>query len=226
MSLRSNKKECKHTMVNTNTNTAAADPHQKFKDITDLMLVKAQERGASLQDRLTFAWADHVRKTENTDNHGKGLGEAMYTSARDYIVKDMYGITGDLPGNEEFKTEVENIISTTMGLEKNELAKVYSDKKVVHVGDLDQIVEISQKAMGKKMNQIQVGRLKALPETDLDAFKAYLAAQAGEMKVSFDPAKVPTMSAAINQYMQMFPLMAQYRGLGEKAKAYKQTAEE
>jgi len=210
----------------TTSTPAPADPHQKFKDITDLMLKVAPERGASLQDRITFAWADHVRKPENKDKNGKGLGEAIYAGAREYILKDMYGITGDLPGNEDFKTEMENVISTTMGLEKDALVATYKDKDTVHAGDLDQIVEISGKAMSKKMGQIQVGRLKALPESDLDAFKAYLTAQAGEMKAPFDPTKVPTMHAAIKQYMQMVPLIGQYRGLGERAKAYKQTEEE
>ena len=207
----------------TQTQAAPADPHKRYKDITDLVLKTGPERAATLQDRILFAWADHVRKPENKDDHGKGLGDAMYGAASNYVKTEFYGLTGDLPGNEDFKTEVDGIIATTLGIDKPSLNAALKDKKNVHAGELDELVELTTKAMQKKIGQIQIGRLKALPETDLDAFKAYMKEEADAMKVEFDPAKAPTMDAAIKAYLGMVPLIAQYRGLGERAKAYKQS---
>lgn len=212
-------------MTNTNQTPAPADPHKKFRDLSDLVLKTGPERAQSLQDRILFSWADHVRKPENENTQGKGLGDAIYRAASEYVRTEVYGLTGDLPGNADFKTEVEGLIEAATGLNRKQLDSAYKDKTQVHASALDQVIEISRESMGKKMNQIMGRRLQDLPDSDLEAFKAYLKAEADTMKIQFDAAKVPTMNAAREQYGQMIPLIAQYRGLGERAKAYKQTAE-
>ncbi|MBI5797407.1 hypothetical protein HZA98_00700 [Candidatus Woesearchaeota archaeon] len=210
------------------TQTPQVNPNKKFDDITALLLEKTPERAGTLRDRMTFAWADHVRDAKNKDAHGKGLADAMYGAGSKYIKEEVYGLTGDLQGNDDFKAAVDaDILAPTLGFNKAELDKAYAKEKVVHAGDLDHIMETSAKAMQERMQRIQISRLQALPESDFEAFKDYLSMQAGNVGIKdFDKAKVPTMDAAIKQYMKMMPLLANYKNAGKAASHYKQGQEE
>ena len=200
-------------MVQAPTQT---NPNAKYEALTDIMLKETPERTQALDDRLTIAWANHIQA--NTADNGKGLGEAMYTAADNYVRQELYGITGALPGNANLGTQLDAIIAQTIGVTRSQLVDTYKDKKVVHVGDIEGVTDTCKKAMGKSLQGIQATRLKDLGKDDFEAFKSYvlgLAEEVGATNLKAD--KMPTLHAAIEEYMQMMPLLAQYRGLKKAA---------
>ncbi|MSR85926.1 hypothetical protein EXS74_00855 [Candidatus Woesearchaeota archaeon] len=203
----------------TNPTPAPADPHKKFKDITDVMLVETQDRAQALETRLTLAWADQYRT--NPTDHGKGMGEALYNAGAKYVREELYGLTSPLGGNANLATQVDAIIAQTLGVSKTQLVDTYKDQKVVNAGDIESVVKATGQGLGKAMQGIQAQRLRDLGESDKDAFVDYvlaLGAEVGATKLKKE--NMPTLHEAIEQYAGLMPLVAQYRGIKKSAANY------
>lgn len=203
----------------TNPAPAAADPHKKFRDITDVMLVEAQDRSRALDDVLTLAWAEQFKT--NPADHGKGMGEKLYDAGARYIKEELYGLKGALGGNANLATQVDAIIAQTLGVTKVQLIDTYKGEKVVHAGDIDSVKKAMSQGLGKSMQGIQAQRLRSLGESDKDAFVDYVLALGTEVGAkNLKKDQMPTLSAAIEQYAGLMPLVAQYRGLRKSAETY------
>ena len=203
----------------TQATPAPADPHKKFSDITDIILVEAQNRAKGLEDALTLAWADTFKA--NPADHGKDMGAKLYDAGAKYVREELYGLTGPLGGNANLATQVDAILAQTLGVSKVQLVDTYKDEKVVHAGDIEGIVKATTQGLGKAMQGIQAQKLKSLDASDKDAFVDYvlaLGAEVGAKNLKKD--KMPTLNAAIEQYLGLMPLVAQYKGLRKSAESY------
>ena len=200
----------------TQATPAPADPHKKFSDITDIILVEAQNRAKGLEDALTLAWADTFKA--NPADHGKDMGAKLYDAGAKYIREELYGLTSSLGGNANLATQVDAIIAQTLGVSKTQLVDAYKDQKVVHAGDIESVVKAMREGLGKAMRGIQAQKLRSLGESDKDAFVDYVLALGAEISATkLKKDHMPTLTAAIQQYTKLMPLVAQYRGVKKSA---------
>ena len=204
----------------TEPTPAAADPHKKFKDITDIMLVEAQDQTRGLEDALTLAWAETFKA--NPADNGKNMGEALYNAGAKYVREQVYGLTDTLGGNANLAAQVDAILAQTLGVSRVQLIDTYKDKKVAHSGDIEGVIKATGEGLGKAMQGIQAQRLRNLGANDKDAFVDYVLALGSEVGVkNLTKDQMPTLTVAIEKYAKLMPLVEQYRGIRKAAESYR-----
>ena len=198
--------------------------YKKYEDITDVMLVEAPERVQTLEDRLTLAWADHVKA--NPEDHGKGMGDALYDAASKYIKEDMYGIKGPV-GNANLEAEIDGKVKQIIVFSRANLVDALKDMKVVHSSNIKNLMEKSGKSLIKALQGIQAIRLGNLGDEDFEPFRDYVLALGQEIGVDkLTKEQMPTLHAAIQKYSQIMPLVENYRGIRKAAGTYNPKEEE
>lgn len=199
----------------------------KYQKITDGFVKDLFTYPVGLEDAVTFAWADHVRKSK--DSQGKDLGSAVYDAARDYVMKEFYGIKDDkdLSGNDNLKAQIERIIQGTIGYKRSQLSDHYRDEKAVHREDLAQIIEPMKENISKNIQTIHMAKMDDLEDNDFGPFRSYvlnLAEQVGVKTLKADD--IPTLSAAKREYASLLRLYIERKAAERKAERYKPQKED
>ena len=200
------------------TQTQASTPdHAKYEALTGKITKDLQTRTNGLEDAIVKAWATHT--DANKTDQGKGLGDALYTAARKYVLEEVYGIKGPLPGNDDLQTQVEAMISSTIGFKKADLADVYNDKKEVHFGHIGQIREKAKESISNAVQGIHQQKLNDLGEDDKDSFRGYVKNLASTIGVILKDEKLLTMHQLKQTYMTILPMYVEAQQQKEKAEA-------
>ncbi len=209
-----------------NPTPASADPHKKFKELSDKI---SSEDDANLvlglEDTIYRTWALHT--DQNKDAQGKDLAEKVYNSARGYITENMFPAYNTIKNDDNTIDALDGIIRQLIGIDKSGLEKRLKDKKVVHKADLAQETEKSKKVVSQYLQQMRMGRVQKFADEDLGEFKNYLTVLAKEAKVTdFDPNTIVGTRTATDAYFKLLNRTNTYKALDKNAKYNLDTAEE
>ncbi len=199
--------------------TQQTNPHQRFENITNKILKEDQNIVLGLEDILRASLVEHT--AAHKENHGEGLGEAMYAKAEAYIIDTMYpALKGEL--DENSKEVLEERMRATLGLKKQDLLKLFEKKKTVHQAEISGLINEVNEHVAKNLQGMRIGKFARLADDDLPGTKAYLKSLAGELKIeSYDDTSIVGPKGAAKEYQRLISLLAKTRGMAEGIKNYK-----
>jgi hypothetical protein len=182
-----------------------------FDRIRDLTTKKSEKYSIGMQNAMTRAWAD---STKGDNVNSKDVAEAVYNSARDFVLENLYGISMDTAeaGTKEFEQEIKNMVIQAVGYRKRDVTDALKDEDSVDAADVDQFIRAGTKQMGKRMDAYQRSALEELDDDELDPLKAYLVEMAKQVNYELDPDNVKDIPKA----RQLFGTLAQLVAQAEK----------
>jgi hypothetical protein len=191
--------------------------YSKFEKWTSDYVTSLATLAPNFRDRVMRVWA---KQTEGKkDEQGKGLGSAIYDDAVDFVKKEVYGITEEGKGNEDYQTRMRDIYNQTISLDKSGLEKALGSKNIVHSGDLEGIIDIGSKHLTQNKLSITASKLSDLTEEEQGTFKGYVAKLAKDLGYTKVTEKsLLTHKSAVSLYIKLVKEFAK-KELEGKAKA-------
>ena len=155
---------------------------KRYDGIMDLGKL-SMERAYGVDDVLVKAWVKHT--DNNPENHGKGIGKALYNAALNYFCKEILQ-TNDiesLQGSEDWKIWAKRLAEMYIGFEAEEAELRYGEMKTVHHLDLGETLNKSRQAFAGNTQGLRRWEIEHLDEEDFTSAKEYTVGLAKKLNI-------------------------------------------
>ncbi len=187
--------------------------YEDLKKSRDALFSGMEKYGEGIEKVVAEAYATHV--VAHKDNHGEGLGQAIYTGVSTYVGKEFFpGFMGIATPTDAEKDIIDSTLAKTLGYSAEALDKVYGKKKVVGLGDLEQVLKASHKGVNGLLNNAHSRVIGKLKDADLPRLKGFIKEMGTEVGIDVKGEYLLTLKAAQREYGVVLNL---YSSRGKKA---------
>ncbi|MBI5872492.1 hypothetical protein HZB88_05435 [archaeon] len=208
-------------------NTNEQKDYSLFENIAKYLKEGVKDKAEGLQWELYKVIGDYRKEVEGLDKElekakaesfeskleGKikdildkkpNLGSKIYEAANKYVREKIYGLTGDIGGNEEFKNEVNALVIGYLGMTKSQIEDMF--RKEVKLADVENIKGKISEASGKKLMTIGSLKLDQIPDERLEDYKQFIIGYAKKnYNIKIKPEELTTKTK-MNEYFQKLVL--------------------
>lgn len=183
----------------TQTPTAPAANYNDLKTGRDTLFKKLDETKTGLEKALAEAYADHI--VAHKDNHGEGLGEAIYKGVSAYVGKEFFpGFMGIASPTDAEKEVITSTLTQTIGYSAESLDKKFGKEKVVAPTDLGEELEKVTQGVSQLLNKTHFSIIGKLKDADLPRLQAFIREMSTEAGINVKDEYIGTLKGAQKQY--------------------------